>query len=285
MMKNKKFLILILVIIIAVPISIICFQKFTKPNVPPEKPKEVSKEEPKTSEEAPKIVDRFQGKTLVVPKSLTVLTYHAMGDDKTNTLYVSKEKFKEQMDYLKNNGYFTLNYKEFEDYIVNNKPIPEKSIFITFDDGYDNNYSVAYPILKENSQNVTLAMITNYLDKPGYMSKEQVSELSKNGWDIVSHTTEHQSLDQFGYDDQLKFMKESKKILEDLLGTKVTGIIYPYGKSNKYTKKALTDSGYTLGFDLAGGMASPNNDHAHINRRYVSGAYDLKQFINVLHGK
>lgn len=156
-MKKKRFFILyiLLLLVITIPLTIYGVMRFNKTtNLAASKTIEdtssektsTSQDEDKNSEkeiEKPKVIDRFEGKNLIIPKGIPVLCYHAMGDDKTNTLYVSEEKFKEQMDYLKNNGYFTLNIKEFQDYILNNKPVPEKSVLITFDDGYANNYDIA----------------------------------------------------------------------------------------------------------------------------------------------
>ncbi|MCJ7691048.1 MAG: polysaccharide deacetylase family protein, partial [Clostridiaceae bacterium] len=82
-------------------------------------------------------------------KGIPVLMYHAIGYEKGNTARVPKENFKEQMKYLKDNGYVTLTLDEAYDFFSNNKPIPEKSVVLTFDDGYVDNYVEALPILKE----------------------------------------------------------------------------------------------------------------------------------------
>jgi len=81
-------------------------------------------------------------------KGLPVLMYHSIGYEKGNTVRLPKEKFKEQMHYLKNNDYITLSLNEAYDFFVSNKPIPEKALVLTFDDGYLDNYTEALPILK-----------------------------------------------------------------------------------------------------------------------------------------
>lgn len=288
-MKRKKILVgyIIFLLLIALPVciyGIIHFNNSTKLATNKSAENTTPQDEPETSEnsEIAKIVDRFEGKNLINVKGIPVLCYHAIGDDKTNTLYVSQDKFKEQMQYLKNNGYFTLNLEEFKDYIINNKPVPEKSVLITFDDGYANNYSLAFPILKDNSQNATIAIITDFLNDGFYLSKQQILEMQNNGIEFVSHTTKHQAMNEFSYEDQLKILKDSKNSLESIIGQPVDTFIYPFSKYNNNSKKAVKDAGYSIAFNLDGGIASTQNELVNINRQYVNGNYNLDQFINLL---
>jgi peptidoglycan/xylan/chitin deacetylase (PgdA/CDA1 family) len=293
-MKKKNLLIvyIIALLILAIPVTIygvMHFSTYTSSSTnkndnktPSDDSSNSDENTNKPVEEPTKVVDRFEGKTLINPKGIPVLCYHAIGDDKTNTLYVSQEKFKEQMDYLKNNGYFTLTMKEFNDYILNNKSVPEKAVLITFDDGYSNNYTLAYPILKNNLQNATIALITDFSNDSFYLSKDQILEMHKNGIEFVSHTTKHQSLDEFSYEEQLKILKDSKLALENILGEPQTVFIYPYSKYNQYSEKAVKEAGYNMAFDLDGGIASRNDSPIHIKRQYVNGNYNLEQFKTLL---
>ena len=75
--------------------------------------------------------------------------YHSISYEKGNILRVSKENFRKQMKYLKDNNYTTLTLDELYNYMKTGKIVPKKPIVITFDDGYKDNYTNAYPILKE----------------------------------------------------------------------------------------------------------------------------------------
>ncbi|MBL4933411.1 polysaccharide deacetylase family protein [Clostridium paridis] len=239
-----------------------------------------AKEEP--TKEEPVKKDRFEGKKLVIPKDIPVLCYHAFGDDKSD-LFVTAAKFKEQLEYLKNNGYFTLTIDEFSDYILNKKPVPEKSVLITIDDGYLNNYQIAYPILKELGMNATIFIITSGVGDNGYyMTSAQLVEMSQNGIDIGSHTTNHQELDKLSYAEQLKIAKDSKADLEKIIGKPINTFCYPFGKYNQDTKKAAKDAGYSLSFNLGGGTADLNDNPENIDRVAVLGKYDMNKFVSLL---
>ncbi|ETI89772.1 MAG: Polysaccharide deacetylase family protein, partial [Clostridium butyricum DORA_1] len=78
--------------------------------------------------------------------------YHSVDENAANEVTITPEKLKEQLDYINDNNYVTITMTELYDHIENNKPIPEKSIIITFDDGYMNNYTEAFPMLKKHFQ-------------------------------------------------------------------------------------------------------------------------------------
>lgn len=292
-MKKKNLLIvyIIVLLILAVPVTIYGIIRFNNStslttnnnnSTTPTEDNSISDETINNPSEEPTVLNRFEGKTLITPKSIPVLCYHTIGDAPGNSLYVSEEKFREQMKYLKDNGYFTLTTDEFNDYILNNKAIPEKSVLITFDDGYRDNYTLAYPILKENSQNATIFIITDTFNSSSNLSKDQILEMYDNGVDFASHTTQHQALNEFSYEDQLKILKESKKALENLLEKDIVTFAYPYSKYNADTDRAVNDAGYTVAFDLDGGITYQNNDPIHLDRQYVNGNYNLEQFKNLL---
>jgi len=294
-MKTKKIMIgyLILLIIIALPLTIyggIKFKKLTTISTDtPSASSDASKEnsngtEAPTTAETPAAADRFAGKNLVIPAGIPVLCYHAFGDDSQVT-YISEKKFREQMQYLKDNSYFTLTLDEFNDFILNKKPIPEHSVLITIDDGYMNNYQIAYPILKELGLNATIFIITNGINDGYYMSADQLVDMSKNGISFGSHTTNHQQLDKLTYEEQLKIMQDSKTALENILGTKITAFCYPFGKFNENSKKAAKESGYSTAFNINGGFADLNDNPLNIDRQVVLGNYDINKFISLFNVK
>jgi hypothetical protein len=147
-------------------------------------------------------------------KSVPVLMYHSINYEKGNELRVPKEVFREQMKYLKDKGYTTLTLDEFYDFLINNKPVPEKSVVITFDDGYKDNYENAYPILKEFGFNATIFDITSTVDTDNnYLTSSQLKELEVNNIDIESHTVNHEQLDKLIYTKQVNTLKDSEQYL------------------------------------------------------------------------
>lgn len=233
--------------------------------------------------------DRYEGLKLIEnTQGIPVLCYHAISNAPANadpnlkTLYVSPENFKKQMQYLKDNGYFTMTMDEFYDYYKNGAKIPEKSVLITFDDGYEDNYTNALPVIKDLGLNATVFMISGSIGTKGYMTAEQVKEMDKSGFEVQSHTVTHSKLSELTYEKQVKELADSKATLEKLLNKKIEFIAYPESKFNDDTKKACKETNYKIGFNLSGGAGDPKDAAYNVDRTYISGAYTMDQFKNKL---
>jgi len=172
---------------------------------------------------------------------------------------------------------------ELNDYILNNTPIPEKSIVITFDDGYADNYANAFPILKELDMKATIFVISNFTDNDGYyMTSQQLKEMSDYGIDIQSHTASHLHLNELSYEEQLNELKTSKEKLESITGKPVISVAYPFGDYNDNSVKASKDAGYSLSFTTNRGLSDREDNSLALDRIYVSSTYNIDQFKEVL---
>lgn len=213
-------------------------------------------------------------------EGIPVLMYHCINDESFNTMVVSKNKFNDQMKYLKDNNYKTLTMDELYNFIEKNISVPKKSVVITFDDGYVDNYLEAYPILKQYGLRATIFVITDYIDKEkAYLTSSQLKEMEKNKvMDIQSHTAYHDKLNKLNYDKQLKTLKLSKKTLEDILNKEVKYIAYPYGMYNEDTLKAVKDSEYMMAFSAYGKWANKDNGTYTLDRIYMGNMYNIRQF-------
>ncbi|GAA0728744.1 polysaccharide deacetylase family protein [Clostridium malenominatum] len=212
-------------------------------------------------------------------KGIPVLMYHSINYEKGNELMVPKENFREQMNYLKDNGYTTLTLNELYNFFLNNKPVPEKSVVITFDDGYKDNYTNAYPILKEFNFKAVVFVITNNMNNhKNFITSEQALELDNNGIEIQSHTVNHERLSTLDYNSQLKTLKESKRFLENLLHREVSYIAYPYGAFNNSTIKAAEEAGYKMAFTTAGTWSDKSDGLYTLDRVYISSKFDMNEF-------
>lgn len=211
---------------------------------------------------------------------IPVLMYHSIGYEQGNTARVSKEKFREQMKYLKDNSYVTLTLDQAYNFFVDNKPIPEKSLVITFDDGYVDNYVEALPILKEFGFKATFFIITDLVDKNSdYMNLEQLKEMDAYEMDIESHTVNHEHLKQLTYKNQVKTLKESKEFLQKSLNKKVQYLAYPYGEYSKETVTAAKEVGYKMVFSTNGRWSDKSDGIFTLDRVFISGAASLDVFI------
>lgn len=236
-------------------------------------------EENVSSNDASSTTNRFEGLNMINDnRGVPVLYYHSIEDSEANEVILSKENLKKQLTYIKDSGYTTLTMSELNDYIINNKEIPEKSIVITFDDGYMDNYVNAFPILKELNMKATIFIITSGTDDGYYMSKDQLKELSDYGIDIESHTKNHSHLDTLSYEEQLKELKESKSTLESITGKEVISVAYPFGDYNEDSIKAAKEAGYSLAFTTNKGYAKRDTNPLSLNRIYVSSTNTFEDF-------
>lgn len=230
--------------------------------------------------------DRFNGLTLINDdRGVPVLYYHSVDSSEANEVIISPDRLREQLQYIKDSGYTSLTMSELNDYIVNEKEIPEKSIVITFDDGYADNYTNAFPILKELDMKATIFVITSGIDKDDYyLTSNKIKEMSDYGIDIESHTVNHRNIlnEKLTYDEQLEEFKNSKETLEKITGKPVLAIAYPFGDFNDNSIKAAKEAGYSLAFKTDLGYSNRADGALTLDRIYVSSRYSMDLFKNRL---
>lgn len=219
-------------------------------------------------------------------KKIPVLMYHSIKYEKDNELRIPKEKFKEQMEYLKKEGFNPLSLNELYSHMLLGTEIPQKPIVITFDDGYADNYTNAYPILKDLGFKASVFVISSVVDKhEDYMTSEQLKEMDRNGISIEGHTVTHPMLNTLSYNNQLKELKDSKEALEKILGRQIDYIAYPYGKYNDDTLKLVEQLGYKMAFSTKSGLAHKSNGIYKLHRIYISEKYNINQFKQIINIK
>lgn len=208
---------------------------------------------------------------------MPILMYHSIDytADRKNKIVVSPEAFERQMRYLHDNGYKVVPIEKAVEYIKSGRKPPRKTIAITMDDGYENNYKYAYPILKRYHVPATIFIVTSFIGKKDFLNWDEIKEMSDSGVvDIESHTTSHYWLT--GLDD--KALKEnleiSKATLEKGLGKSVDYICYPMGAYDERVKEAAKSAGYKAGFATKPTGASSNYGVYEIKRVRISPTSD-----------
>ena len=194
------------------------------------------------------------------PSGIPVLNYHQINDRDKNALTVTSSQFAAQMDYLKAAGYHTITATELADALERGAPLPPKPVLLTFDDGYLDNYTVAYPILKERGMKAAIFLITDYVGRyPNYLTWEQAQEMQQNGIEFGSHTLNHVDLTQCASAAEVRRqLVNSKSALEWRLDRPIEFLAYPCGQRNEMIIAQLKDTGYRaaftveLGFDFLG---------------------------------
>lgn len=141
------------------------------------------------------------------------------------------------------------------------------------------NYTNAYPILKELGFKATVFVITSNIDKDKRtLTSKQIKEMDGAGIQIASHTYNHDKLDDLTYEKQLQTMKKSKDDLEKILNHKVEFIAYPYGRWNDESIKAAKDAGYKMAVTTQGGWSNKKDGIYTLNRVYISSLKGMDNF-------
>ena len=208
--------------------------------------------------------------------TVPVLGYHSIANDEIgkNPIIIGKKRFRDHMKAIKESGYTTITVGDLDDYLNNKKNLPRKSVLITFDDGYEDNYSNAYPELKSLNMKATFFVAPSLLNQQRYMSTREVKELSDNGFDIQSHTDSHVDLTSLPYDKQLEQMKHSKEEIEKITGKQVISAAYPMGLHNEDTFRAMKECNYSLGFTVNRGFVRKRcKNNLELNRVLVDYTY------------
>ncbi len=202
---------------------------------------------------------------------IPILLYHQITDhrdaDDPFHLSVSPEKFKQQMQHLADKGYRCVSLK---DALAQKaaKTDQRKTFAVTFDDGYLDNYAVAYPILKELGFVATIFTITDFIGRslswPGarqvsFMNWSQMREMAADGFDFGAHTQTHPNLPDITAQDALREIEFSKHILEDGLKQPVTHFAYPGGHQTAEIQQFVRNTGFSAGLGVDVGDTDPFN--------------------------
>jgi len=212
-------------------------------------------------------------------EGIPVLMYHSISTAPGNTLCVSETQFQEEMAWLENNNYHTLNMDQLYDALVNGASVPENPIVITFDDGYADNYQVAWPILKQYGFTATFFVITNYVGTDT-IDWNQLKELISQGNSIGSHSVHHLDMITLSNAQQESELSQSKQILEASLGTSIIAFCFPSGQYYDTTLKILSDTGYKLSFTTRPGKVYLGNNQFKLHRVRIDGGMSLSGFIS-----
>ncbi|WP_299824513.1 polysaccharide deacetylase family protein [uncultured Pontibacter sp.] len=236
-----------------------------------------STEEVPTAMPAPSINLSADAATVLAMPEVPVLCYHQVRDwrdsdsKQARDYIVPVERFKEQMQMLADSGYHTIAPDQLMAYLTTGAALPDKPIIITFDDTNLDQYTNALPELNKHGFKATFFIMTVSMNRPRYMTREQVKDLSDNGHTIGSHTWDHQNVKKYQDSDWLTQVKKPKHTLEEITGKPVTYFAYPFGLWNKEAIPALKSHGMTAAFQLA--AKRDEQDPLYTIRRIIASGY------------
>lgn len=187
-------------------------------------------------------------KNLEIP----IFLYHHIVKEESEIQYdymqTTEKTFEEQIRGLENLGYHFISYQDLIDYNNGQKKLYKKSCVLTFDDGYKDIYTNAYPILQKYNIPFTMFVVTNAVGADGCASWEELKEMQDSGLALIaSHSTNHTEFNKLSVEETLENVDSSYKALEENLGEQKTKIFtYPYGLYSQEQLEPLKEEGYVI---------------------------------------
>ena len=197
-----------------------------------------------------------------------ILMYHFVRDNVNQAtdplgygLSVPTREFAQQMQYLADNGYTTVTMDA-----VARGEYGAKSVALTFDDGYKDFITDAYPILEQHNFTATVFIITSRLNDTRHLSPDDIVYLANRGIAFGSHSVSHLNLANQSATNLHTELADSQKTLVALLNKPITAVSYPAGKYSAAVVSEATKLGYTSGVTVEEGRADPSKDMMRLAR-------------------
>jgi peptidoglycan/xylan/chitin deacetylase (PgdA/CDA1 family) len=169
---------------------------------------------------------------------------HGSGSELARALFVTPEAFEDQLKFLKDKGYQSISFDDLADYLQYGLPLPERPVILSFDDGWENQFTYAFPLLQKYGFTGTFYVVTEYLDHQNLMSIAELKTMMAAGMTIGCHSRTHPALTGLGSTGLQSEIAGSKAWLEQRLGVAVDTFAYPYGAYNATVVAATKAAGF-----------------------------------------
>lgn len=237
--------------------------------------------------------------TLTVP----ILVYHHVApewpaDFEGRTITVLSSDFEAELAYMKGAGYTSITLAELANAMFYGLPLPDKPVIMTFDDGYEDNFAHAFPLLQEYGFVGSFAVVTGFLGHPGYMTWDEVRQMADAGMEFVSHSANHVDLGAAAPDQAAAEVRDSRRTIQEKVSRPAQALVYPYGEpfahgsaeAQDRVAELLRQEGYVLGVTnpLPNTWPEVKQDASapyRLKRVMVSGGMGLIRFAARLEGR
>lgn len=195
--------------------------------------------------------------TIIARKEVPILCYHQIRDWSASDSKSAKDyiipvnSFKDQIKLLADSGYHTILPDQLYDYLAFDAPLPSKPVMLTFDDTDDDQYTIAAPEMEKYGFKGVFFIMTVSINRPKYMTAEQIKDLKNRGHVIESHTWDHHSVKGYKTEqDWITQIEKPRKKIEEITGAEAEHFAYPFGLWNREgipeLKKRNVKSAYIL---------------------------------------
>lgn len=220
-----------------------------------------------------------------------VLMYHSVTSESSKPRWkwaVSQQGFCRQLDLLKAAGWTTIRFSD----LLEHWTVPEKSVAITFDDGYADNFP-AFEALCSRGMTASWFVVTKHIGgvsgwtnqgalRLPMLSKEQLLEMQDSGMEIGAHSRTHARLTELDIADLRDEVTGSREDLGHVLGRPIDSFAYPYGSFNEQVVQTVGEAGYKIACTTRSGAALNHTDILRVKRLAVYADDDLPTFARKL---
>jgi peptidoglycan/xylan/chitin deacetylase (PgdA/CDA1 family) len=197
-------------------------------------------------------------------------------------------------------GYQSLTFADIKTLMEKGESVPSNAVVITFDDGYQNNYTEAFPLMREKGLRGVIFLVVqtigwdnNWHDpatetRIPMLTWAQVEEMKKTGFEFGSHTMTHANLENIEIQYAVVEIEKSRRVMGETLGNQPVSFAYPYGagQDSALLREIVRQAGYTFGISIHQGKAALTNDLYCLKRIFVRGDDTLFDFhLNMTRGK
>jgi|SRR3989344_1140144 len=217
--------------------------------------------------------------------ALSILMYHSVSDSGAFFSILPKE-FERQMRYIRDSGLTTVFSSEISQRMTSEKLA--NTVCITFDDGYEDVYSHAFPVLKQFRIKATVFLITSelggsYTNSEGstfpLLSERQISEMRESGLiEFMPHGHTHKKLHKLVESEWMDEIRFSTATIETLTTSRPTVFAYPRGRTTPAIAKGLESSGYTLALGVIPGLVRASSDRFNLPRNAIDRHVSFAEF-------
>jgi len=232
------------------------------------------------------IFDPLAGLFLRLPR-VSILMYHSISDSRV-LFSVSVEDFTKQLEFLRTENYRVISLGQLVAELKNKEKLIDKTVVLTFDDGYEDNFLNVWPLLKKDNFPATIFLpsafigrsMNNSVNSPiKMMEVAQIKEMADFGLvEFGSHTHSHVRLDKISRSDFAAELKTSKEIIENITRQPCRFIAYPKGHFCEDPKEAMQKAGFSAGFTVKEGLVRKNDNLFLLKRNFIYSAGGFSQF-------
>jgi len=237
-----------------------------------------TKPEVVAAEPDPVVTENATASVILNRTQVPILCYHQIRDwsasdsKRAKDYIVPVNNFREQIKLLADNGYHTISPDQLYNYLLKGASLPSKPVMITFDDSREEQYSVADKELSKYGFKGVYFIMTVSLNRPGYMTREDVKQLADEGNTIGSHTWNHSNVKNYLAPDWVRQVDKPSQELARITRKPVNYFAYPFGLWNKQAVEQIKQRGFKAAFQLSE-KRDEGDPQFTIRRMIVPGAW------------